>query len=451
MKAVNQPRRAVGVVRVSERKGREGESFISPGQQRDRIAHVCRHEGLDLVDTLDEIDVSGGTALDRRKGLRVAVEMVEQNQADVVVVAYFDRLVRSLTVQAEVLERVEKAGGRVVAADVGEVRQDTAARWLSATMLGMVSEYYRRTTGERARAAQVRAVEQGRPPIKLPPGLLRDGDEIVIDEPAAMVVREAVTMRANGETFAAIREYLRDNGIDRSYHGVQTLLSSRLLVGDIVFGEMRGEVPAIVDRPTWNRAQNMTVSRGRRPKSDRLLARLGVLRCGTCGSRMVVGSANRRGYALYRCPPVGDCQRRVTISATIAEEAVVEAVTDAVRGMKGEASTTSNSLRLVQEADEAQQRLDTAVEAFTGAGLDAEPGAVKRLARLRAERDDARRIADRAVEADQAAGLALQVDDIEDLTTEELRAVIAAVVESVTVAPAGKARGRDRLSFSFRG
>ena len=33
-----------------------------------------------------------------------------------------------------------------------------------------------------------------------------------------------------------------------------------------------------------------TVSRGRQAKSERLLARLGVLRCGTCASRMVINS-----------------------------------------------------------------------------------------------------------------------------------------------------------------
>ena len=58
--------------------------------------------------------------------------------------------------------------------------------------------------------------------------------------------------------------------------------------------------------------------RGRRAKSERLLARLGILRCGTCGGRLVVGSATRRS-TFYRCTPTSDCPRRVTISADIAE------------------------------------------------------------------------------------------------------------------------------------
>ena len=80
---------------------------------------------------LEELDVSGGAPLARRPGLRRAVEMVEAGEADVVVVAYFDRLVRSLTVQAEVVERVEQAGGAILAVDVGEVTNGTAGQWLS--------------------------------------------------------------------------------------------------------------------------------------------------------------------------------------------------------------------------------------------------------------------------------------------------------------------------------
>ena len=71
----------------------------------------------------------------KRQG-RSAVELVENGEAEVVVVAYFDRLVPLVGRPDEVVERIEKAGGRILAVDVGEVRADTASRWLSSTMLG---------------------------------------------------------------------------------------------------------------------------------------------------------------------------------------------------------------------------------------------------------------------------------------------------------------------------
>ena len=45
-------------------------------------------------------------------------------------VAYFDRLVRSLKVQLEVIERVERAGGEIFALDHGKLTNGTAAQRL---------------------------------------------------------------------------------------------------------------------------------------------------------------------------------------------------------------------------------------------------------------------------------------------------------------------------------
>jgi DNA invertase Pin-like site-specific DNA recombinase len=64
-----------------------------------------------LIDVVREMDVSGGTPLDRRPGLRRAVELVEAGKVDTIIVVYMDRFVRSVAVQLELVERVERAGG----------------------------------------------------------------------------------------------------------------------------------------------------------------------------------------------------------------------------------------------------------------------------------------------------------------------------------------------------
>jgi hypothetical protein len=46
-------------VRVSRTGGREGESFVSPAEQRTRIEVACERDGLELVDVVQELDVSG--------------------------------------------------------------------------------------------------------------------------------------------------------------------------------------------------------------------------------------------------------------------------------------------------------------------------------------------------------------------------------------------------------
>lgn len=104
---------------------------------------------------MEELEVSGGRPLDAWPGSHGRVAAVEA-EADVIVAAYFDRLVRSLGVQDELVARVESAGGQVLAIDVGRVTNGSAGQWLSGTMLGAVAEYARRNAKERGGEAQAR-------------------------------------------------------------------------------------------------------------------------------------------------------------------------------------------------------------------------------------------------------------------------------------------------------
>jgi hypothetical protein len=53
-------RRAIGIIRVSQKKGREGDSFVSPEDRRDRIRVACERNGLELIKVLDELDGRSG-------------------------------------------------------------------------------------------------------------------------------------------------------------------------------------------------------------------------------------------------------------------------------------------------------------------------------------------------------------------------------------------------------
>lgn len=437
-------RRAIGIVRVSQVKGREGESFASPAQQRERLVSACERDDLHLVKVLEELDVSGGKPLDERPGLREAVAAVEAGEAEVIAAAYFDRLFRSLPTQAEVIARVESAGGQVLAVDVGRVTNGSAGHWLSGTMLGAVAEYHRRATKERTADAQRRAVARGVVPWpNVPPGYVRGGDGVLHPDPAtAPVVAEAFRMRADGATIAAVRRHLAEHGIERSYHGTGSLLGSRVVLGEINFGKLVNPDAhsAIVDPNTWQRVQRMVVTRGRKAKSERLLARLGVLRCGTCDARMVVGTNNHSQYYLYRCPPTGDCSRRVTIAAEMVETVVINAVKTALSDVEGRASAEAHAREAEAALEQAQRALDAAFRAF--AGFEDESAMRDRLAELRLVRDDAR------IRVDQLGGsratLTISADaDWGRLDIEERRALISATVERVIVAPG---RGADRIA-----
>jgi DNA invertase Pin-like site-specific DNA recombinase len=112
------PARDVVVVRVSEQ---------GTAKTRVPLAHV---------EAFEEIDVSGKLPLAKRPGLLRAIEMVEASAADHIVVAYFDWLVRSLKVQLEVIERVERTGGEISSIDHGRLANGTAATRMSNNMMG---------------------------------------------------------------------------------------------------------------------------------------------------------------------------------------------------------------------------------------------------------------------------------------------------------------------------
>jgi site-specific DNA recombinase len=444
---VTTKRRAIGIVRVSETKGREGDSFASPPEQRDRIAAACERDGLELITTIEELDVSGGTPLAQRAGLRAAVEAVEAGEAQVVVAAYFDRLVRSLRVQDELVSRVERAGGQVLAVDVGTVTNGSAGQWLSGTMLGAVSEYQRRTAAERSGEAQARAVARGVVPWpNVPPGYYRGDEGVLVPDPkAAPIVAGAFKRRAAGASVREVREFLHERGIERSHHGVTSLLASRIMLGEIHFGKLvnLSAHPAIVDAETWKAVQRVKVPRGRRSKSERLLARLGVLRCASCNSRMVVGTSHNSAYWLYRCPPNGDCERRVTVSALLVEGIVTDKVRAALRDAEGRASVESNARGVEAALDRAQAELDALIRIMD----PLEPAAAERIAEATAKRDDARERLERL--GGKRASVTLNAAaDWDRLTLDERRALIRATVERVTVSPG---RGADRITVELFG
>ena len=436
-------RRAVGIVRVSHVGDRGGESFASPGEQRDRIQSACKRDRMQLVDTLDELDVSDGAPVVKRDGLRAAVEAIEAGHADVVVAAYFDRLVRSLKVQAELVERVEVDGGQVVALDTGQVTNGSAGQWLSATMLGAVSEYHRRSTGDRVRQAHIRAVERGAWPGRVPPGYVRlRADGVLEPDPqTAPVVAEAFELRAGGASVDAVRGYLRDHGVKLSPHGVQRPFASKVVLGHIYFGELvrLDAHPAIVDAATWKRVQGVSASRGRQAKSERLLARLGVLRCATCDARMTVNNTQQGAYASYRCPN-RDCRARAGISARLVEELVTDAVKAALEDVQGRAEAHTNALGAERALQRAQAELDALIEILD----PLEFASRRRLTDATAKRDEARETLERLGGARTAVNVG--VEDWDALTLGERRALIHATVARVAVAPG---RGVERVSVEL--
>jgi hypothetical protein len=189
-----------------------------------------------------------------------------------------------------------------------------------------------------------------------------------------------------------IQALLAENGIERSISGVASMLRSRMYLGEIHFGHLHNlnaHEPMIKDRALFERVQRRTVSRRRQAKSERLLARLGVLRYGTCASRMVINSYT----GSYRCADTSAkrCQRRAAVKADRVEAMVLDAVR--AYSTTADADARSSRKQQIREADEAIERanadLDDTIRQLGELGLLGQPASQETLGKQAKAVDDA--------------------------------------------------------------
>jgi len=437
---------------------------MSVDDQIEALRVACDRNGWNLVDVYVEQDVSGQRPLDRRPGLKRAVADVENGRASVLLVAYFDRLVRSLKTQREVMERIEAVPGAVLQAlDAGVISGATAIGWMSATQLGMISEFYARQTGEKTAMSKQRNIDNGIPPfprITVAYERITEGDDKgkLKQSKYAPLVAEACRLRIGGMSYVKLTKWLSEQGVraedghELTPSGVESMLSSKLLIGEIHFGSFKPNTNAIadpvIDRATFRKMHATKVKRGRYAKNERLLSRLGVLVCGTCGARMSYAASSQRStktsttkrYDYYRCGnPL--CTKNASISCDVAESFVRDETIRLSQDVVGQASSALEIESARVAVESAKTKLSNAI--MTLSDLMDEPASHEVLATLSAQRDAAVARHERLVSLSSPTLSLTTASAWDDLTLDERREIIVAVVDRAVVA-AG--RGADRIT-----
>ncbi len=295
--------RLVGYIRVSRVGGREGDSFISPQQQRDRIeAHAAAH-GHKIIGWQEDLDVSGARM--ERPGLEKAIAAVEHREADGVAVAKLDRFARSVSGAAKTLSRIEAAGGVLVAIDLG-MDTSTPAGKLMRNVVMALAEFELDRIRENWQDAGQRAVRRGVHAARVPFGYQRGDKGLLEPHPRdAELVEQIFRMRADEHlSWRQIAEWLDS----RSPHPngawptqtVVHMIKRRTYLGETSFRGLTNTDahPAIVDRDLWERAQVSTpqpLTMG----SGSLLS--GIARCAGCGYALSRRFDHRRTGNFYRC------------------------------------------------------------------------------------------------------------------------------------------------------
>ena len=306
---------AVIYARYSSHNQRE----VSIEQQ---IAECTKHAaalGLRIVGTYEDRAISGKT--DNRPRFQQMMRDAEKGKFQAVVAWKSNRIGRNM-LQAMVNEaKLDDYGVKVFYAE--EDFDDTAAGRFALRNMMNVNQFYSENMAEDITRGLYdnanKCMANGRQPL----GYKRGADgKVMLDEPAAAVVREIFTRVAAGDLFVDIARDLNAKGIKTSKGAAwnkgsfQSICQNERYKGIYIYGNVRivDGIPRIVSDELWYRVQeamrmkkNPVGTRHRVGAEDYLLT--GKLRCGHCGSYMTgVSGTSRNGELHYYYT----CQKRRT-------------------------------------------------------------------------------------------------------------------------------------------
>jgi DNA invertase Pin-like site-specific DNA recombinase len=161
-------------------------------QQLKALERHCARAGWTLVTLVREI----GATRRARPALDYAFERLERGDAECLLVADLGRLCRSVAQLRSLLERLDRAGARLVSLRP-PIDTGTPAGRDAAQILCAISDWERIRAAERSRNALAAAREKG----AVPPGI----------EPALQ--RRICRMRRSGMTLQAIVDELNSDGV----------------------------------------------------------------------------------------------------------------------------------------------------------------------------------------------------------------------------------------------
>lgn len=341
--------RLIGVVRVSRVMDREGESFMSPDEQREAMEWWCQSHHSDLVDVVVELDKSGKTT--DREGLADAMARVMAGHADGIIVARVDRYARSMEEGLRAVRHLDEAGKAFVAVKDGiePGMSKSSTGWLLLGFLFMFAEWQWRQYAENWSTAKRRHIKAGIANAEPYGYRKRDDRRLEPDPDTAEWVPYIFGRRAAGLSWMALAEELNDVGAPTPgrllrlekgapaqrvrkdqwlFSTVRSLVHNRTYLGELRIGDDINPTgaPPLVTQEEWDAAHATMKTPGRRGKAYLLS---GLTRCATCGGRMSGWRAATGPvqYRYYRCRgrySWGQCPDPAMVNAEALEAYMVD-------------------------------------------------------------------------------------------------------------------------------
>lgn len=253
-----------------------------------------RHEGWTVTkDRYDDGGFSGGTL--ERPGLKRLLADIEAGKVDIILLYKIDRLTRSLSDFAKIVEILDRKGASFVSI-TQSFNTTTSMGRLTLNMLLSFAQFEREVTGERIRdkiyASKRKGIWMGGP---VPLGYDVIERKLVVNEAEAEQVRKIMQLYLKASSVPELVQILarngsltkvqqrKDGGTKGGVHfkrgNLYHLLSNRIYRGMTVHkGEaFEGEHEAIVPEELWNQVQAKLAKQGQGGSSRKVGPRTGVL------------------------------------------------------------------------------------------------------------------------------------------------------------------------------
>lgn len=455
-------RRAAIYARIS--KDRAGDA-LGVERQVKLCRELAERDGWDVTEVLVDNDVSAYDTKRRRPAFEQLLELVAAEVVDAVIVWHPDRLYRRAAELERIVPVFETARVPVVPVTAGLVDLSTAAGRMQARLVGAVAQYEAEHKGERHRAKADELALAGRPPGGRPAFGYRWSDStlgeapsryVVVEDEAAVVLRAADLVEA-GESLLSIARRFTADGVPtregRPWHHstVRSILLNPAVAGLRIHRREvvgTGDWPAILTRARWESIRG-TLSdparKRRRPSRPYLLT--GLLQS-PAGDHLTGRPAGRRRTYATRTP----CQVGVAVDADELDQAVTDAVLDLLDRQALPAPTvpTGDDLNELEAelAELARLRGEGAIS--LAEWLAAREPLQRRL-------EDAQAVASSTRTPGVAAAIVAEQGSARerwgDLDLTVQRAIVATVVERITVHPADRGRWTplaDRIEVDWR-
>lgn len=313
---------------------------VSIEQQIEACRKHAAELGLTITDTYEDRAISGRT--DNRPAFQRMMRDAEDGKFQYVLAWKSNRMGRNM-MQAMVNEsRLMDCGVKVFYAE--EDFDDSAAGRFALRSMMNVNQFYSDNLAEDVRRGLMdnasKCMANGRQPLGYKRG--EDG-KVVVDEPAAAIVREIYTRIASGEMFMDIARDLNRRGIKTQSGSEWNKSSFKVLCrneryrGIYIYGDTRieGGIPPIVDDVLWYKVQEVLKVKKSKNRhhcpSDEDYLLTGKLRCGKCGGYMIgMSGRSKTGdvHHYYACQNrrVGHTCDKKNIRRDVVEPAVAQAI-----------------------------------------------------------------------------------------------------------------------------